>query len=145
MKVEKNFEKWYNLIINVETEEKAMKVMKKVLLITMIIVLSLVFIQSTVMAYDWSTKISEVGTASTSNGAVTSVENMSKSIITITRAICMGVAVTMLIVLAIKYMSAAPGDKATIKKSAVTYVVGAVIMFAAAGILSIIESFASGI
>ena len=122
-----------------------MKVMKKVLLVIMIITLSLVFIQNVVMAYEWDSQIEKVKTASTSNDAVNSVTTISKSIITIARVICMGVAVTMLIVLAIKYMSAAPGDKATIKKSAVTYVVGAVVMFAAAGILSIIESFASGI
>lgn len=119
--------------------------MKRLLLIVLIIALSLAFIQSTVMAYDWATDITTVATTSTSNGAVSSVNNVAKSVITITRAICLGVAVTMLIVLAIKYMSSAPGDKATIKKSAVTYVVGAVIMFAAAGILSIIEAFASGI
>ena len=49
----------------------------------------------------------------------------------------------MLVVLAIKYMSAAPGDKADIKKHAVVYVTGAVVLFGSAGILSIIEKFAS--
>ena len=49
----------------------------------------------------------------------------------------------MLIVLAIKYISAAPGDKAEIKKHAVVYVVGAVILFAATGILQIIRTFAT--
>lgn len=122
-----------------------MKVMKKLLLIIMVITLSLVLIQNITMAYDWSTDIETIGETTTENDAVTAVNDIAKSVITITRVICMGVAVTMLIVLAIKYMSAAPGDKATIKKSAFTYVVGAIIMFAAAGILTIIESFASGI
>jgi hypothetical protein len=49
----------------------------------------------------------------------------------------------MLVVLAIKYMSAAPGDKAEIKKHAVVYVTGAIVLFGSAGILSIIEQFAS--
>ncbi|MGN1299377.1 MAG: hypothetical protein ACI4UE_05290 [Candidatus Scatovivens sp.] len=53
-----------------------------------------------------------------------------------------GIAVIMLIVLAIKYMSAAPGDRAEIKKHAVVYVVGAVVLFGAAGILEIIKNFA---
>lgn len=122
-----------------------MKVMKKLLLIIMVLVLGILLVQNTVMAYDWSGDISNIENANTTNDAVTSVNNIAKSVITITRVICMGVAVTMLIVLAIKYMSAAPGDKATIKKSAVTYVVGAIVMFAAAGILSIIEKFAAGI
>lgn len=52
-----------------------------------------------------------------------------------------GVAVIMLVVLAIKYISAAPGDKAEIKKHAVVYVVGAVVLFGASGILQIIKAF----
>ena len=48
----------------------------------------------------------------------------------------------MLIVLAIKYISAAPNDKAEIKKHAVVYVVGAVILFGATVILEIIKNFA---
>ena len=51
----------------------------------------------------------------------------------------------MLIVLAIKYISAAPGDKADIKKHAVIYVVGAIVLFAATGILQIIKSFSTNI
>ena len=51
----------------------------------------------------------------------------------------------MLIVLAIKYISAAPGDKAEIKKHAVVYVVGAIILFAATGILGIVKNFATNI
>lgn len=52
------------------------------------------------------------------------------------------IAVIMLIVLAIKYISAAPGDKAEIKKHAVVYIVGAVLLFAASGIIQIIKTFA---
>lgn len=121
-----------------------MKVMRKLLLITIILALGIVVFQNTVMAYSWDQDIKGVAeTTVKDSGAVNATNNIAKSVITIARTIAMGVAVTMLIVLAIKYMSAAPGDKATIKKSAVTYVIGAIVMFAAAGILSIIESFAS--
>ena len=51
----------------------------------------------------------------------------------------------MLIVLAIKYISAAPSDKAEIKKHAVVYVVGAIVLFAASGILQIIKNFAGNV
>ena len=51
----------------------------------------------------------------------------------------------MLIVLAMKYMTAAPSERASIKKSAIMYVIGAVVMFAAAGILGIIQNFANNI
>lgn len=52
------------------------------------------------------------------------------------------VAVAFLIFIGIKYMVASPGEKADIKKHLVAYVVGAVVMFGAAGILEIIEKFA---
>lgn len=64
------------------------------------------------------------------------------SILTTVQVIGMGVAVMMLVILAIKYISAAPGDKADIKKHAIVYVVGAVVLFGASGILQIIKNFA---
>ena len=63
------------------------------------------------------------------------------TILGITKIIGVAVAVIMLIVLAIKYISAAPGDKAEIKKHAVVYIVGAVVLFGASGILGIIKGF----
>jgi hypothetical protein len=67
------------------------------------------------------------------------------AIITIARIITAAVAIVMIIVLAMKYMTSAPGDRATIKKHAVVYIVGAVIMFACTGILGIIQQFASSL
>ena len=77
------------------------------------------------------------------SGVALSVKEIIQSILTITQVIGVGVAVIMLIVLAIKYISAAPGDKAEIKKHMVVYVVGAIILFAASGILEIIKRFAN--
>ena len=71
--------------------------------------------------------------------------NIIGAIITIVQIIGTGVAIIMLIVLAIKYISAAPGDKADIKKHAVVYVVGAVVLFAASGILQIVKNFAGNV
>lgn len=62
-------------------------------------------------------------------------------ILGIAQVIGVAVAIIMLIVLAIKYISAAPGDKAEIKKHAVVYIVGAVVLFGASGILGIIKNF----
>ena len=61
----------------------------------------------------------------------------------VVQVVGVGVAVIMLVVLAIKYIAAAPSDKAEIKKHAVVYVVGAIVLFAASGILGIIRTFAS--
>ena len=78
-------------------------------------------------------------------GAETSISRIIASIISLVQIIGTGVAIIMLIVLAIKYISAAPGDKADIKKHAVVYVVGAVVLFAATGILGIVKKFAANV
>lgn len=83
--------------------------------------------------------------ASDDTGAASSINNIIGSVITIVQVIGVGVAIIMLIVLAIKYISAAPGDKADIKKHAVVYVVGAIVLFAASGLLGIIKNFASAV
>ena len=79
------------------------------------------------------------------SGAATAVNSIIGSIITIVQVVGTGVAIIMLIVLAIKYISAAPGDKADIKKHAVVYVVGAIVLFAATGILQIVKNFAGNV
>ena len=83
--------------------------------------------------------------AKDTSGAAGSINRIVGSVLTIVQVIGCGVAVIMLIVLAIKYISAAPGDKADIKKHAVVYVVGAVVLFAASGILQIVKNFASNV
>lgn len=70
------------------------------------------------------------------------VQTIAGKILGVVQVIGVAVAVIMLIVLAIKYISAAPNDKAEIKKHAVVYVVGAVVLFAASGILEVIKTLA---
>ena len=83
--------------------------------------------------------------AKDSSGAASSVNNIIGAVLTVAQVVGTGVAVIMLVVLAIKYIAAAPGDKAEIKKHAVVYVVGAVVLFAASSILGIVKNFASNI
>lgn len=66
-------------------------------------------------------------------------------IITIIRIVGVTIAIVMLLAIAMKYMTAAAGEKAEIKKSAVQYVVGAVVLFGAVGILGIVNDFAKNI
>lgn len=125
-----------------------MKKCKKVLIIFMVVILASIFVQymnplvqaqSAIMTSISSLAVTDAGT----NGAVTSSQNIAGAIISVTKVICAGVAIVMLTVIAMKYMLAAPSEKADIKKHAVVYVVGAVVMFAATGILTIIQNFAS--
>ncbi len=54
-----------------------------------------------------------------------------------------GTAIIMITYMGIKYMMAAPSEKAEFKKSASIYIVGAVLIFAATNILAIIIDFTS--
>lgn len=76
------------------------------------------------------------------SGASVAASNIIGMIINIAQVIGMGVAIIMLIVLAIQYIAASPEGKAEIKKNATIYIVGAIILFAASGILGIIRRFA---
>lgn len=71
--------------------------------------------------------------------------NITSSALTIIQIIGMAVAVIMIMVLGIKYMIASAADRAEIKKHAVVYVVGALLMFGASGFISIIKKFAISI
>ncbi len=69
-------------------------------------------------------------------------QSIGGKILAVVQIVGVAVAIIMLIFVAIKYLSAAPNDKAEIKKHAVVYIVGAVVLFGASGILQIIRDFA---
>ena len=52
-----------------------------------------------------------------------------------------GIAVVILMVIAAKYIMASAGDRADIKKYAMNYIIGAIILFGATGILGIVQEF----
>ena len=79
------------------------------------------------------------------SGAADSIGNVVGAILYILKIVAVGVALIMLTVLAIKYMVSSANDRASIKKHAVVYIVGAMVLFGAAGILQIIEQFAGNI
>lgn len=122
-----------------------MKLFKKVIYILIIFIMLITIFQINAEAYDWGAEITKQASSPGDDSVMTPVKNISGSVITIARIVCAGVAIIMLTVLAMKYMLSAPGDRATIKKHAVVYVVGAVIMFACTGILGIIQNFAGNI
>ena len=69
----------------------------------------------------------------------------SSTIIISLRIACTVIAVVILLVISIKYMTSAPGERADIKKHAIPYAVGVVILFGASGILAIIEKLSVAI
>lgn len=123
-----------------------MKTFKKFLIILISLLLVVMSVQSIVYAAGANSVYDQVKTLAgkeTNNTAVTSVKSTAGAIITVAKVICAGVAIIMITVIAMKYMLAAPSEKADIKKHAVVYVVGAVVMFAATAILQIIQNFAA--
>ena len=72
------------------------------------------------------------------NGATT-VRQVANRILGIVQIICYAAAVILLIFLGIKYATSAPEGKAGIKNSAIIYVEGAVLIFAAGSILGVIN------
>lgn len=69
------------------------------------------------------------------------VTNTAGRILTIVRIVGMAVAVIMLTILGIKYVAASPNEKADYKKGMTVYVVGAVLLFGASALLSVIQKF----
>ena len=70
------------------------------------------------------------------------IQSVSVKIITAVRIGAVTIALAVLLTIAMKYMVSSAGDRADIKKHAIAYVTGAVILFAVSGILGMIEEFA---
>lgn len=84
-----------------------------------------------------------LGNKGDAGGAGKAAERIMGTIIQTIKIVGYGIAIIMLIYVAIKYMSAAPDEKAEFKKSATAYIVGAVVLFGAASIVGIIQNFAA--
>ncbi len=78
------------------------------------------------------------GTQGEITGA-SAVQKIIATILDIVRLVGAAVAIVVLMTIAAKYMMASAGDRADIKKYAFNYIVGAVILFAASGILTMIR------
>ena len=124
-----------------------MKSVKKVAIILIVCIIAISVLSSNykTSAYDMMATINTQAASDGDTNVTNPVTNIAKAVITIARVICAGVAVAMLSILGMKYMSAAPSEKADIKKHAVVYIVGAIVMFACTGILGIIQKFAGSI
>ena len=118
---------------------------KKVIRVVAVVLAALMVIALSGSVFATDIDLNQFKGMTDTSGAATAVTGIIGSIINIVQIVGTGVAIIMLIVLAIKYISAAPGDKADIKKHAVVYVVGAIVLFAATGILEIIKRFAGNV
>lgn len=123
------------------------KYIKNVCIILLcIILLNFGFCIKTSLASGWSDtmfdSIKETADKGDETGAGDKVENVATAVVFVAKIVALAVAMIMLLVIAIKYMFAAPGEKADLKKNVIVYVVGAIILFAVSGILQLIEQIA---
>lgn len=122
-------------------KETAIKILAAMLTILMLTIC----MGSTVFASETSAGTSDLlnpnnvkGTTSTESNKIQTIGN---KILGVVQVVAITIAVIMLVVLAIKYLTSSPNEKADVKKSAMTYVIGAVVLFGASGILQIIKTF----
>ena len=118
--------------------------MKKVLVVLMIALLCISFVNANVCFAKWQPNLEQFDGQNDSE-LDSKAQKIVGAIISVVRIVAVGVAIIMLAFVAMKYMSAAPGDRAEIKKHAVIYVVGAVVLFGGAQLIGIIQNFAKNI
>ena len=116
------------------------KTLKLISGIMLVLVMTL-FMANTVLADDF---IDVTITPSSSEGSQRAGE-IAGQILGIVQVIGMAVAIIMLTVLGIKYVSASPNEKADYKKGMTIYVIGAVFLFGASILVGVIKNFVSGI
>lgn len=120
-----------------------MKKLKVEKILTVLIIALLIATISTVASAH--TIISPGDLQSNPSNASSAIEDIVGDILGVAQVIGVAVAVIMLIVLAIKYLSASPEGKAEIKKSAMIYIVGAILLFGGVFLLNIIQSFSENL
>lgn len=112
---------------------------KKILISILLIVLLLFCFSQTIFA-DWEPNFKKL-----SNGTVNKAGGMAinvlGSIINAAQVIGMGIAIIVLVIIGIQYVTSSPSGKAEIKNKATNYIIGAVLIFSAAAILQIVKLF----
>ena len=96
-----------------------MKNWLKSMVLTMVFLSFFVLFASHVVAYDFSSEVSSAWTSKAYGSKLAnSTQNVVATIVNTIRIVGTGISIIMLIYIAIKYMSAAPSEKAEFKKSA---------------------------
>ena len=113
----------------------------KIKIIKLIVVICIVFCAIAIATTSMAVSAEHVQKFNGSAGGVGAepIRIIISMILDVVRLVGAAVAVIMLMVIAAKYMIASSGDRADIKKYAINYVIGAIILFAASGILTMIR------
>ena len=124
-----------------------MLIMKKKNIVLKIIFIILIFISVSVIMsqnlYAWNMHLDKYEKADTNYAGKAGgmVTNVVGAVIQIAYTVGAGVAIIMLIVIGIQYLSAGAEGKAEAKKDLSGYITGAIILFGVSGILRILQMF----
>ena len=114
------------------------------IIISILIVITLIMLLSQnvfALNYDISKKFD--GTGDKSN-ATSEVSSFIGSTINIIQVVGAGFSILMLVILGIRWIYASPSGKAEIAKSSRYYILGAILIFSAVGLLQIVKTFTKG-
>lgn len=119
------------------------KVIKVVSVLLMVLMVATMLSTSVFASTEDFTNLNQFSGKSKDTNTAGVFQGFIATLINLVQVVGMGVAIIMLVVMAIKYISAAPNEKAELKKSATIYIVGAIVLFAASGILQVVKNFAT--
>ena len=119
--------------------KKSIKVISTLLLAIMLVT----SIAGTVLAVDPNTVLNGLnGNGNVQTNDLTKVGN---NIVTIIQVVGIVIAVIVLLVIGIKYMMGSSSEKAEYKKTMITYIVGAVLIFAGTSLVRVIYSLSTSV
>ena len=114
---------------------------KKVLVVMMMLLLVFSLITVVDATMSATIKSSFAGNSASNTPGSTAVKQIISAVLEVVRTAGAGIAVVILMVIAAKYITASAGDRADIKKYAFNYIIGAIILFGATGLLTVVKSF----
>ena len=110
-------------------------------IITVLVVLLIVLSNLVTFAVNLSEKFN--GNLSNDlSGAKTATQEIVGTVLDVVRIVGMGIALIMLTYIGIKFMLASPNERANIKQYSINYVIGAFILIAGVGLLTVVRDFA---
>ena len=123
----------------------SMKGNKKLIIINILIITTCLIIALSTAVNALSDVSSEYMTGKTDTQIGSNITNIGNMFIGVIQVVGGAVAIIMLVMVGIKYISASPNERADMKKGLTAYVVGAVILFSAVGILTILKDTIEGL
>ena len=115
--------------------------LKKIVLIIVTLCLASLIVASSV--YGWNADLDKFENKDGGRADKTA-SNIMGAIIHMTSVIAAGIAIIMLIVMGVKYITTGAKGKAELKKDIAGYVTGAIILFGTSGILKLVQMFIDG-